>query len=63
MVSQSRYKRPPVRDPNHTPRWIWVLLGLVAVLAIVLVIIAELGGLRPASDGGLEQPNQFAAPR
>ncbi|HUG49535.1 MAG TPA: hypothetical protein VLZ78_00915 [Terrimesophilobacter sp.] len=44
MVSQSRYKRPPVRDPNHTPRWIWVLLGLVAVLAIVLVIIAELGG-------------------
>ncbi|HUG49536.1 MAG TPA: hypothetical protein VLZ78_00920 [Terrimesophilobacter sp.] len=44
MVTHSRSRRPPIPNPDHTPRWVFGVLILVAVVAVVLVVIAMMRG-------------------
>lgn len=44
MVTHSRSRRPPIPNPDRTPRWVFGVLILVAVLATVLVVVALVQG-------------------
>jgi hypothetical protein len=44
MVTHSRSRRPPIPNPDRTPRWVFGVLILVAVIAVVLVVVAMLRG-------------------